>query len=158
MPDINGFDANEHEPQGDFTALPKGDYLAMATESEWKETKKKDGEYMQFVLEVLEEGYEGRKLWARLNLKNKSAKAVTIANGELSSICRAVGIMRPKSTDDLHNIPMIVSVDTEEYQGKTQNKVTGYKAVNGKRAAPAQAAAPTAAAAPASGGRAPWLK
>ena len=34
-----------------------------------------------------------------------------IAHGELSAICRAVGVMQPKDSIELHNLPLLVTPD-----------------------------------------------
>jgi len=154
MPDLTGFDANDHEPSGDFSPLPKADYIAAIKTSEWKDTKDEKGRYIEFKLEVLEGEFKGRNLWDRLNLKNNSEKAVKIANGTMSSICRAVGNMRPKKTEEFHDKPMLVSVDTEVYKEKVKNVVKAYKKV-GSVAQSTPAPAPVAET---GGSKPPWAK
>ena len=88
------FNANEVEPNSGFTLMPAGKYLAVITEDEMKDTKSGDGRYLSLTFEVLDGKFKGRKLWARLNLENKNAQAVQIARGDLSAICRAVGVMQ----------------------------------------------------------------
>ena len=39
MADLNGFDANQVEPTGDFEPIPAGKYLAVITDSEMKPNK-----------------------------------------------------------------------------------------------------------------------
>lgn len=152
MANMSGFDASKVEPNQDFEAIPDGKYLAMITASEMKPTKSGNGEYMELVLQIVEGPYKGRSLWDRLNLNNPSEIAVKIARGALSAICRAVNVLTPKDSEDLHNLPLVVRVVREEYEGGVSNKIKGYsKRENG--AAPAKTPAPTQAAAPAA---APW--
>ena len=128
MAQLNGFDARNVEPAGDFDAIPAGKYVAVVTESQMKPTKKNDGSYLELTLEVIEGEYKGRQLWARLNLDNPSEEAVRIARGELSSICRAVGVLQPKDSVELHNLPLVVTVKQKKREdtGEVVNEVKGY--------------------------------
>lgn len=134
MVSLNGFNASEVAPSTGFEPLPAGDYLAIIEGSEEKPTSKGTGSYLQFTFQVLEGEYKNRKLWARINHKNPSAEAVKIGMAELSSICRAVGVMTPGGTEELHNRPLLITVGFEKRSdtGEMQNKIKKY--------APAQAA------------------
>lgn len=145
MADLNGFDANQVEPTTEFEPIPAGRYLAMVTESEMKMTKSGSGSYLQLTFQILEDEYKGRFLWARLNLNNANATAVQIARSELSAICRAVGVMTPSDSVELHNLPLVITVKCKrrEDTGEVSNEIKGYakrEAANGK---PQQAAANT---------------
>lgn len=158
MPSLDGYDANDHEPTGDFEPMPRGEYPGMAIDSEWKETKKGDGRYMQFAFEIVDGDFRGRKLWDRLNLDNPNATAVKIANGTLSAICRAVGVMRPKKSEELHGKKMILKVDVEERNDKPgvfRNVIKGYAPM--KAPSTATTATETGPAKPSSD-KPPWLK
>jgi len=149
---LDGYDANDWEPTGTFEPLPDGEYKAIITESGFEETKAKDGEFLKLTLQIVEGKHEGRKLFDRLNLKNKSEQAVQIARGTLSAICRAVGKMTPKDSSELHNIPLTIKVAVDgEY-----NRIKSYKALNGGPASDA-ASKPSPAPSPA-GSKAPWAK
>lgn len=167
----NPFDASTVNPSPAFETLPEGEYLVMVADSEMKPTNAKDGEYLNLTLEVLEGPYKGRIVFDRLNLVNKNAKAVEIAQRQLSQICHAVGVLRVNDSVELHNRPMIAKVGIEagnpkkdaagnvigKYEDK--NKVKSYRPASG----PAPAVAPTTtapatAAKPASGGMPPWAK
>ena len=126
---LAGYDANTVEPTGDFEALPPGEYNAVIVESTMKPTKAGDGEYLELVLEVIDGDFQNRKLWARLNLKNPSEKAVQIARGQLSAICRAVGVMTPRDSTELHDKPLAVKVTQREYEGTMTNEVKAFMAV-----------------------------
>lgn len=128
MVDLN-FDSSKHEPMGIFEVLPKGDYLAVITDSEMKPTKAGDGEYLQLSFQVLEGDYRGQILWDRLNIKNKNETATKIANSCLTSICLAVGVPAPKKSEELHNKPLIIKVSVEERNdrpGEHRNVIKGY--------------------------------
>src|SRR5579872_2010245 len=116
MADINGFDANEVEPNVDFATVPAGRYHVMITESGWEENSKKTGRFIKMTMQIVEGEHKGKPLYDRLNLENPSEKAVQIAKGTLSSICRAVGVLRPRDTSEFHNLPLLGRVDLEEYE------------------------------------------
>jgi len=142
MANLNGFDASQVEPTS-FDPLPAGKYLAVITESEMRPTKKGAGQYLNLTFEVIEGEYKGRKLWARLNLKNPNPQAEQIARGQLSAICRAVGVMAPKDSLELHNLPLVVTVKVKKREdtGDLQNEVSGYAKKESAAAAPPQQAA-----------------
>lgn len=133
MPNLDGFDAEQQESMQSFDALPKGDYLAMATESEMKDTKSGDGAYLQITWEVVDGEHKGRLLWSRLNLKNPSQKAVEIAQRELGDICKACNVLRPKDSSELHDIPIVLKVGVEKRKdtGDMTNRIKGYAVASG---------------------------
>ncbi|MCY2928197.1 MAG: DUF669 domain-containing protein [Planctomycetota bacterium] len=148
MADLNGFNANEVEPTASFEAIPAGKYLAAITESEMKPTKNGSGSYLQLTLTILEGEYKGRVVWARLNLANPNQTAVKIAQSDLSAVCRAVGVMTPKDSCELHNIPLLITVKVKkrEDNGELTNEVKGFEpkaAATGKpQQAPANSTTP----------------
>ena len=141
MPDLRFFNANE-VPDQIFEPLPDGIYVARIIESEEKETKAGTGSYIQLKLEVVEGEYTGRTVFDRLNLRNPNEKAVEIARQTLASICRAVGNMAPRDTQELHDIPMAVKIISLE----TGDGDAGFG--GGEGGPPASAAPRAPAAAP----------
>jgi len=129
MANLNGFDANEVEPNAPLEAIPAGKYMAAITDSEMKATKTGNGSYLQLTFTIVEGEHKGRILWARLNLNNPNATAVKIARGELSAVCRAVGVMRPRDSVELHNIPLVITVKVKKRQdtGELTNEIKGYE-------------------------------
>ncbi len=151
MANLNGFNANEVDPNVGFEPIPAGKYLAVITESEMKPTKAGTGSYLQLTFQVVDGECKGRLLWARLNLDNTSAMAVKIARGELSAICRAIGVMIPKDSVELHNLPLVIKVACRkrEDSGEITNEIKGYE---GKQRAEPAASAATVGSAP------PWKR
>jgi hypothetical protein len=141
--EIGGFDANKVEPSGIIQA---GEYDAVITSSEWKATKDGGGKYLYLELQILSGPAQNRKLFDRLNLVNANATAVQIAKGTLSAICRAVGVMTPNDSSELHNRPLRVTVTVREAQGEygPQNEIKAYKPRHAGPAPTATAAAPAA--------------
>lgn len=158
------FDATSVDPLGGgFAPIPEGDYEVAIVKSQNKPTKAGTGSYLELQLQVTSGEHARYTLWTRLNLKNPSAKAVEMAKRELSAICHAAGVLRPKAKEDLHGIPMIahvVCVDDE--RGGKRNEIKGWRAKSGAAPAPALAAAPASAAPaaapsePVSAGGRPW--
>ena len=128
MADLNGFDANQVEPNADFDPVPAGKYLAVITDSEMKPTKAGTGSYLELAFQVIEGEFKNRLLWARLNLDNPNATAVQIARGELSAVCRAVGVMAPRDSVELHNLPLVITVRCKKRDdtGEITNEIKGY--------------------------------
>lgn len=152
MANLNGFNAEEVAPSTGFDPIPAGKYKAIISESEMKDTKSGTGQYLQLTFVVVEGEYENRKLWARLNLDNPNDQAVGIARAELSAICRAVGVLKPKDSGELHEIPLTIKVVTRlnKQSGELTNEIKGYEPATAG-AVPSMAPA-TASATP------PWKK
>ena len=141
MADLTGFDANQVEPTNDFEPIPAGRYVAMVTESEMKPTKSGAGSYLQLTFQILEGEHKGRLLWTRLNLHNANSTAVQIARSELSAICRAVGVMTPGDSVELHNLPLVIHVRCKHRvdTGEITNEIKGYAKRDSANGKPQQA-------------------
>ncbi len=152
MANLNGFNAHEVDPSVGFDPIPAGKYLAIITGSQMKPTKSGVGTYLELTFQVLEGEFKGRLLWARLNLDNPKAETVKFARAELSAICRAVGVMAPKDSVELHNLPLVITVahqkrkDTDELT----NVIKGYAKKDGNGTRPTVPAG--------NNGKAPWQK
>jgi len=129
MANLGNFNAHEVEPTTAYEALPAGKYLVAITASEMKATKKGDGSYLQLEYTVLEGDCKGRKVWDRLCINHPNSLTQRIAQGNLSAICRAVGVMTPHDSVDLHNIPLVIQVKCKKRQdtGEISNDVKGYE-------------------------------
>jgi hypothetical protein len=151
MANLNNFNAHDVDPNFAFDPIPAANYLAIMTESEYKPTKSGAGQYLQLTFQVLEGEYKGRLLWARLNLDNPNATTVKIARAELSAICRAVGVMAPRDSAELHNLPLVIKVGHKKRDdtGELSNVIRGYEK---------KGAATPAVPAVAGNGKAPWQR
>lgn len=138
MANLNGFNAHEVEPNTAFEPLPAGKYVAAITGSEMKATKRGDGSYLQLEFTVLDGDCKGRKVWDRLCINHPNDLTQKIARGNLSAICRAVGVMQPRDSVDLHNLPLLITVKfrKREDNGELTNDIKGY-AESGGSSAPA---------------------
>jgi hypothetical protein len=140
--DLN-FDANKVKPNSKPDPIPVGEYRLAITSSEVKPVSTGKGRCLNLELVVLDEGqYKGRKIFTNLNVQHENAQAQEIAQGELSAICHATGVLTLTNSSQLHN---------NGYDPK--NVIKSYKPADGSAVvgsvAPAAAAAPVAANAPA---------
>ena len=159
MGNLNGFDSNEWESgAGKFDPIPAGDYTVIVTKSEMKNTKQGDGKLLELTLQVVGEEGKGRLLWDRLNLDNPNATAVEIAKRTLGDICRAVGVLTPSDSSELHDKPLVarVTVEPRKDTGEPSNRIKRYLAVGGET--PKAAAPAPSAPKPAGAKSAPWAR
>ena len=142
MVSLGHFNANDVEPTTDFEPIPAGKYTVVITDSEMKPTKAGTGHYLQLTFQITDGEYKGRFLWARLNLDNPNATAVKIARAELSAICRAVGVMAPNDSAELHDLPLVISVKCKKRldTGEITNEIKGYSKKEAAAGKPVQAA------------------
>ena len=139
MADLRGFNANQVEPYA-IDCVPAGTYVAVITESEMKPNRRGTGHYLELKFQIIEGPYRGRYLWTRLNLDHPNATVVQLARAELSSVCRAVGVLAPSDSAELHNLPLMIRVrcETRPDNGATINRITGYSKRQASQALPAQ--------------------
>ena len=143
--DLTGFDASKVQPSG--SAIPKGEYQVVIVESEKVVTKAGTGHLLKLQMQVVEGEFKGHQLTDRLNLWNENDTARRIAQGTLSAICRAVNVLTPQGSEQLHHKQLTAVVNVDELpDGRLVNEVKGYK--------PRQSSAPTfGAPAAATGGK-----
>jgi len=129
-----GFNANEVEPAQEMGAIPAGDYQVVLVESVRKNNTRNTGEILSLKFQVINGPFQNRILYGNLNIRHQNEVAQKIAWAELSSLCRAVEVMSPKDTVELHNRPLIVTVKVDDDdKGNKRNQITGYKHRNAGR-------------------------
>lgn len=131
---LSGFDASLIDPATPRTGpVPPGEYVAEIVHSEEKAVKSGNGGmYLELTFQITEGEHERRKVWSRLNLKNPSERTVAIAQAELSAICRAVGVLRPGPSSDLHHRPLVIKViQSVGMNGEPINEIKGYLPAGG---------------------------
>jgi len=146
-----GFNSNDHEDMGDFSAIPADEYVAVIVESEMKETTKsvdagtKDGYRLVLKFKVMGGEHDGHFIWQGLNIVNPNPKAVEIAQKELATICRAMGKVTVQDSAELHGIPVNIKValipKTPQYAEK--NEIKMYSPASGSISGGAGSATPT---------------
>ena len=118
-----------NEGIGDRSPLPIGDYVVCVVKTEFKATKAKTGHYLSVHMKVQDGARKGSMLFLNLNLDNPNPIAVEIANKELNSICQAIGKQGVEDSEELHGIPLCVTVGIQPAKGDypPSNNITGYK-------------------------------
>ena len=146
----------ESKNTGNFEALPEAEYQVVVTESELKKNKDNDGQHISVTMQVIEGAFEGRVVWANFNVKNSNPTAEKIGRGELASLCKAIGLVNPKETEELKDKPLLVKLGIDK-KDNSKNRIKSYMALEQPGAAPvtkpaAQAPAPVKTASK------PWRK
>jgi hypothetical protein len=141
MADLRGFDANQVEPTTALDPIPAGKYLAMITQSQMKPNKAGTGQFLELTFQIIEGEHKNRQLWARLNLVNPNELAMKIAQAELSAICRAVGVLTPNDSVELHNLPLVIKVRCKKRKDTDEigNEIGGYEKRDAVTGRPQQA-------------------
>jgi hypothetical protein len=136
MSAILNFDATNIAPDtGSQDALPAGWYDVMMEASEMKPTKDGTGAYLETKFNVIAPpDHAGKKVYARLNLRNQNATAQEIAYKQLSAICHAVGVLQVADSAQLHNLPLKVKLKLRKADGEYEanNEITAFKNINEK--------------------------
>lgn len=122
MANLNGFNANEVEPAGEFSPVPEGMYSCVITESDMQPNNAGTGSYLKLKIEIIEGEEKGRSVFEILNLDHPNEKAVNIAKATLSAICRATNVMQPKDSMDLHDIPFDAKIVVAKGKDKDGNE------------------------------------
>jgi hypothetical protein len=124
---LDGFDASQVEPDVGFPVVPAGDYEVVITESKLEPTKKGDGKYLKLTLQIINGPEQNKKIFDQLNTQNPSEIAQKIGRAALSSICRAVNVLTPKDSAELHMKPLRAKVIVNnDPQYGMKNEVKSY--------------------------------
>ena len=127
MANLQGFDATQVPETVGFYPLPPGQYVAIIVASELKPTRSGTGKYLELTFQLVEGPHAGRRLWQRLNLHNPNQLTVQIARAELAAICRAVDVLRPNDSTELHNRRLVITVRQKVgVDGEIHNEIAGY--------------------------------
>jgi hypothetical protein len=164
------FDTSSVAPrESNYELLPAGWYPAQVVESAVVALKSGNGQAIKLTIEILADGYRGRKVWANLNVRHTNPTAEQIAQQQLRELCDSIGLARFTDTTELHNKPFQARVKIRKDttgQYEDQNEVAGFKSVGGATSPHGQAvpagvpprAAPAANAAAAGASAPPWAK
>jgi len=113
-------------PGASTSLVPAGRYNVQIVSSDLLPTKEGSGQYILFEMLVLDGPQQGRKIFDRLNIVNRSPQAVEMANRSLASICRATGRAGVGETSELHNIPFILDVGIKSQAGFGETNTLRY--------------------------------
>lgn len=103
-------------PPSEYEPIPQGDYPAVVTEVELKETRN-GGTGIMFKFSVLGTTHDGRVISSFINVVNSSEKAQTIGRQQLAEICNACGLANASDTSDFINKRLKIRVGVEKGQG-----------------------------------------
>jgi hypothetical protein len=142
---LNPFDASQVAPQAPMQQFPIGTHKVVIVGNEIKATSDNEGGYLDLTLRIIEGEFAGLEGHYRLNLYNKSEKAVEIAYKQLSAICHVTGVYQVTNADVLMNIPFLVIVGLQKKVKQDDPDYTEVKGVKdqfgndpGKQGQPAQ--------------------
>jgi len=129
---LNGFDAAQIETKSKFELLQKGQYRACIIDSKMRPTKN-DGEQLVLRFQVLNGPAKGRILFANLMLKHASSQCVEIAKRDLAKICKAINVLRPSDSSELHNkeLTICVSVKKNGLTLEDENIIVDFQSSSG---------------------------
>jgi len=148
---FNANDAPVAQPRS-YGPLPPGDYPVVITRSDFKPTQAGTGHYIELEMQVTDGEHSGRRLWERLNVNNPNKQAEDIARAALGQLCEAVDVLDMEDTEQLHDIPFVISVEINRKE-PDRNRIVAYsKVISAPKTPPAPPARPAAA------GARPWQK
>ena len=127
--------SEENNSTGGFDVLPEDDYICMLTKSEWMDNKAKTGRYIYMEFTIVEGEHKGMKFFERLNLVNPNPVAVRIANQKMNQLCAACLLTDIDDTEELHGIPVLLSVginENEDSDFPAQNEIKKFSNVDGE--------------------------
>ncbi len=160
MPTFN-FDATAVEPSAPSGPIPAGNYLAHIIESDVKPLKSGNGTGLALTFQILDGEFKNRRVWTNLNVQHNNPEAQKIGQQQLSALCRAVGVLKPSATEQLHNRPVKIRVKIRvDSTYGDKNEISGYEPAGSGIQPPTFASAPPVAApqaAPAPANKAPWM-
>ena len=110
---------------GGIVLISPGQYTAVIVGSEMKPTKDGNGQYLALTVVVTQGQYANTEFIERLNIVNQNTQAVEIAYKTLARISEAVGMTQtPSDSNQLHNRPMLITVETETGKPYTKDGIT----------------------------------
>jgi hypothetical protein len=106
-----------------------------------KPTKDGQGGYLELTITAIDGPSKGVEQIDRLNLQNKSAEAVRIANQQLAAYCAVMGVFSFNATEELHNKPFLLETKPRSDNPNTFEVAKLYD-INGNEPGKAGAGAP----------------
>lgn len=136
------YDATTVDTSQQFDVLPEGRYILSVESSTRKPTKDAEADgaempaYENVVLQILEGEHANKKLFKKLNLYRDQDKAKEIAHKDLACLCKACGVTRPKSMEDLYGKTFMADVIVKAAKPGSsygpQNEIKNWYTINGE--------------------------
>lgn len=164
---MSWMDKRKEHGTGDqgFEPMPKGDYLVEIKTAELVPTKNKSGKMLKLQMVVIQEQFNGRHVFERLNVENANPVAERIGLEQLNQLIECAGLDDPQSEQELVGCSVGVHLKIRADEGyEPDNEVSYFKKPGdvGATAAPKTANAGATAGAPAEAGagtqKKPWEK
>lgn len=114
-------DYNPADYSQDFSSnpvLPEGRYLVSAVTVKEKESSTTPGNKYVEIAWSAQDGSHRGLAYSRLNLVNRSERAVLLARNELTAILAAIGRGRPRQFEDILGIPIVITIEGERRTDK----------------------------------------
>lgn len=122
----NSFDAGQIEPDTGYDPIPDGEYKAMVKAVVEKPTRA-GGAGLSVRLDILGPTHAGRCVFQWVNIQHPKREVVDIGKRELSALCRAVGVLRPRGPGDLVGRVCTIIVGAKlDDRGEMKNVVKRY--------------------------------
>jgi hypothetical protein len=112
-----GFDSRKVEakqPGDKAPPIPEGAYQVAVSSTDLRNNKSNTGQLLEVKFAVIQGEYQGRTLATWLNIRHASAQTQTIAQAQLSALCRACGIVTLDDTSDFVNKTLVVKVSVRK--------------------------------------------
>lgn len=159
----NAQDLPQGDNDGNFKAIPDGKYQVTIVKAELTPTKSGTGEYIKVRMDITGPSYQGRVLFANLNIRNQSEVAERIGLQQFGDVIRAIGKSSVSDTDELigGNLTVKVAKIKDEQYGDEdgfKNEVKAFMASNGSAAPAPQAQQQSAPQPQPTGATPPWVK
>lgn len=109
---------------GGAAVIPNGVYEASIVSSEWKDNAAGKGQRLVFGFEIAKGEYKGTVINHALNVKHTSEKAAVIARKEFALLCQCLkkDWTKVQDTQELHRVPLLVTVAVEEWDREDGTK------------------------------------
>jgi hypothetical protein len=112
-----------------YTPTEPGDYTLEIVESDYVANARGNGMVAKFECRVCGLGaYAGRPFYINLNLEHENQQAQDIAQRDFAALRRAVGVLAPQNTVELHHIDFLVHIGAKPRKdtGDPENFVRAY--------------------------------
>lgn len=125
MPQFS-FNSQGIDPQygGGSPQLPLGKHPVVISATALKPTKDNQGGYLELTMDAIDGPAKGGSQIDRLNLQNKNADTVRIANQQLAAILAVIGMFKFDATEELHGKPFVVEIGPDK-NNANQHRVIG---------------------------------
>lgn len=163
MAAIGGTYDPDAKPSAGYTPMPAGDYTLEIVESDYTANNAGNGMVLKLKTQVVGGEYDGRPFFINLSLEHEKPNVQEIAQRDFAALRRAVGVLNPEDTEELHfkSFPVKIGIKKRKDNGEMENNVKEYVFDKVADAPPANDnPRPPAAARPAAaaGKARPWSK